>query len=113
MLLWNPTASPLVIQQPAQSPNTPSTRLSARDVKQIEAAGLRASCRFTLRTTAMGAAGKSHVTIVMQRPVTDAIELKEPDATSIVYVQGDHGWKIFPADAPTLKRTIRLEPVPY
>jgi hypothetical protein len=49
----------------------------------------------------------------MQRPVTDVVELKEPDATSVVYVQGDHGWRMFPADAPTLKRTIRLEPVPY
>jgi hypothetical protein len=113
VLLWNPTASPLVIQQPAQSPNTPSTRLSAGDVKQIEAAGLRGELSVYTANDRYGSGKKSHVTIVMQRPVTDAVELKEPDATSIVYVQGDHGWKMFPADAPTLKRTIRLEPVPY
>lgn len=113
VLLWNPTTSPLVIQQPAQTPNTPSTRLSAGDVKQIEAAGLRGELSVYTANDRYGSGKKSHGTIVMQRPVTDAVELKEPDATSIVYVQGDHGWRMFPADAPTLKRTIRLEPVPY
>ena len=113
VLLWTPATSPLVIQQPAQSPNTPSTRLSARDVEQIEAVGLRGELSVYTANDRYGSGKKSHVTIVMQRPVTDVVELKEPDATSVVYVQSDHGWRLFPAEAPTLKRTIRLEPVPY
>jgi hypothetical protein len=113
VLLWTPSTSPLVIQQPAQSPNTPSTRLSARDVEQIEAAGLRGELSFYAANDRYGSGKKSHITIVMQRPITDPVELKEPDATSVVYVQGDHGWRMFPADAPTLKRTIRLEPIAY
>ena len=113
VLLWTPSTSPLVIQQPAQSPNTPSTRLSARDVEQIEAAGLRGELSVYTANDHYGSGKKSHATIVMQRPITDVVDLKEPDATSVVYVQGDHGWRMFPADAPTLKRTIRLEPAPY
>jgi hypothetical protein len=113
VLLWTPSTSPLVIRQPAQSPNTPSTRLSSRDIEQIEAAGLRGELSVYTANDRYGSGKKSHVTIVMQRPVTDVVELKEPDATSVVYVQGDRGWRMFPADAPTLKRTIRLEPVAY
>ena len=113
VLLWTPSTSPLVIQQPAQSPNIPSTRLPARDVQQIEAVGLTGEISVYSANDRYGSGKKSHVTIVMQRPVTDVVELKEPDATSVVYIQGDHDWRMFPADAPTLKRTIRLEPVPY
>jgi hypothetical protein len=113
VLLWTPANSPLVIQQPAQSPSTPSAKLSARDIEQIEAAGLRGELSVYTANDRYGSGKKSHVTIVMQRPVTDVVELKEPDATSVVYVQGDHGWRMFPAHAPTLKRTIRLEPIAY
>ena len=112
VLLWTPSTSPLVIQQPAQIPIIPSTRLSARDVQQIEAAGLTGELSVYTANNRYGSGKKSHVTIIMQRPVSDIVELKEPDANSVVYVQGDHDWRMFPADAPTLKRTIRLEPVP-
>jgi hypothetical protein len=113
VLLWTPSTSPLVIQQPEQIPNTPSTRLSVRDVQRIEAAGLTGEMSVYTANNRYGSGKKSHVTIVMQRPVTDVVELKEPDAASVLYVQGDHDWRMFPADAPTLKRTIRLEPVSY
>jgi hypothetical protein len=83
------------------------------DVQQIEAAGLTGELSIYTANNRYGSGKKSHVSIVMQRPVTDVVELKEPDASSVVYVQGDHGWRMFPADAPTLKRTIRLEPLPY
>jgi hypothetical protein len=112
-LLWTPSTSALVIQQPAEIHNIPSTSLSARDVQQIEAAGLTGKLSVYTANDRYGSGKKSHVTIVMQRPVTDVVELKEPDGTSVVYIQGDHDWRMFPADAPTLKRTIRLEPVPY
>jgi hypothetical protein len=113
VLIWAPSTSPLVVQQPAQSPNTPSTRLSPTDVEQIEAVGLRGEVSVYTANDRYGSGKKSHVTIVMQRPITDVVELREPDATSVVYVQSDHGWRMFPANAFTLKRTIRLEPVPY
>lgn len=113
VLLWTPSTSPLVVHQRAESQSTPSVMLSARDVEQIEAAGLRGELLVYTANDRYGTGKKSHVTIIMQRPVKDLVELKEPNAASIVYVQGDRGWRMFPADAPTLKRTIRLEPLLY
>src|ERR1017187_5210940 len=113
VVLWTPSTSPLVIEQPRQIPNFPNTRLSARDVQQIKATGLTGELSVYTANDRYGSGKKSHVTLIMQKPVGEAVELREPDATSVVYTQEDHGWRMFPADAPTLKRTIRIAPVPY
>jgi hypothetical protein len=46
----------------------------------------------------------------MQAPVEEPVELKEPDGTTVVYVQHGKDWLSYPPDTPTLKRTIRIEP---
>jgi hypothetical protein len=53
----------------------------------------------------------SRAIIVVHGPVTASAELPEPDATTIVYVQEGGGWRMYPARAPMLKRTIRVEPL--
>ena len=83
------------------------------DIQQIKAAGVTGELSVYAANGHYGSGKKSHAIIIMQRPVAGAIELKEPDATSVVYIQGDHDWRIFPPDAHTLKRTIPLEPVAY
>ena len=113
VLLWTPSTSPLVIEQPEQIPNFPNTRLSARDVQQIKATGLTGELSVYTANGRYGSGKKSHVTLIMQKPVGEAVELREPDATSVVYIQEDHGWRLFPPDAPILKRTTRIEPIPY
>jgi hypothetical protein len=109
LLLWTPSTAPLAIQQPAEIPNIPSTKLSAIYLQQIEAADLKGELSVYTAGGRYGSGKKSHVTIIIQRPVAEVVELKEPDATNVVYIQGAHDWRMWPPDAPTLKRTIRLE----
>ena len=104
VLLWTPSASPLTIQEQTQ------IRLSPIEIQQIKDTGITGALSTYTANGRFGSGKKSHVTLIMQRPVNQPIELKEPDATRVVYVQYGKGWKIFPPDARTLERTIRIEP---
>jgi hypothetical protein len=110
VLLWTPSASPLVIEEQRQAPNFKDRALSAVEVQQVKETGLTGTLSVYTANASYGSGRKSHVILVMQEAVREVIELKEPDACSIVYIQGDHKWQMFPPTAPTLKRTIRIEP---
>jgi hypothetical protein len=110
VLLWTPSASPLVIEEPRQPP--PEMRLSPQEVQQIKDTGITGML-FTFggfTANSYRRDKKSRVILIMQRPVNEAIELNEPDATSIVYIQDGTRWRMFPPHAATLQRTIRIEP---
>lgn len=51
---------------------------------------------------------QARIVIVMQRPLDAAVDLPQPDATSVIYVQETKDWKMIPSDVTTLRRTIRL-----
>lgn len=53
---------------------------------------------------------KAYVIIVLQRPVKEGVNLDQPDRTNVIYVQTNDGWKMYPSDAKTLQRKIRLAP---
>ena len=112
VLLWTPSASPLAIREPSQVPSPPNMKLSQTEIQQIKDTGITGSISTFAVNGRYGSGKKSHVTLIMQGPVTEPIELKEPDATSVVYVQNGKDWTIFPKNAPTLKRTIRIQPRP-
>jgi hypothetical protein len=107
VLLWAPSTSPLVIEQ---APNVRDMKLSALEAQQVKDTGLTGTVSVYAANARYGSGRKSHVILIMQEPVSEAIELKEPDACSIVYIQGNHKWQMFPPTAATLKRTIRIEP---
>jgi hypothetical protein len=113
--LWTSAASPLAIRQPDLTSNRPDMASSPTEIQQIEKTGITGSISVfntpTSRFTRYGSGKKSHVTLIIQRPVTRPVELREPDATNVVYVQQADGWKMFPPNAHTLERTIRLEPL--
>jgi antitoxin component YwqK of YwqJK toxin-antitoxin module len=52
----------------------------------------------------------SRAVFIMKKLIDSPIELKLPNETTIIYVQGDDGWEKIPGDAPTLDRTIRFKP---
>ena len=104
ILLWTPSDSPLTIEEQTQ------IRLSPIEIQQIRETGITGAVSTYAANGRFGRGKKSHVTLIMRGPVNQAIELKEPDATNVVYVQYGAGWKIFPPDAHTLERTIRIEP---
>jgi hypothetical protein len=54
--------------------------------------------------------GQARAIILMRHAEFRRVWLPQPDATTILYVQEDDGWRRYPADAATLPRAIRLEP---
>jgi hypothetical protein len=105
VLLWTPSDSPLRIRQPS-----PNIKLSSSEIRQIEDSGITGTLSTYAADGRYGSGKQSHVILIMQGPVKARIELKEPDASNIVYVQYGENWKMFPPKTRTLKRTIRIEP---
>lgn len=52
--------------------------------------------------------GTCRFVIVMSRPVREPIDLPKPAAGDIVYIQTEQGWRVFPSQAQTVSRTVRL-----
>ena len=85
-------------------------QLSPSEIQQINDTGITGELSPFTVNNGFGNGKSSHVILIMQGPVKGPIELKEPDAGNVVYVQYGADWKMFPPNAPTLKRTIRIEP---
>lgn len=85
--------------------------LTEKELAQLKAIGI------TGHLTVVGGSehgnGKlSRAVIIMQHQITDAVELLQPDRAEVIYVQDGNAWKMYPPDAPTLRRVIRLEVSP-
>lgn len=104
VLLWTPSASPLTIHEHTQM------RLSPIEIQQIIATGITGALSTYAANGRVGSGKESHVTLILQKPVNQPVELKEPDGISVIYIQYGEGWKIFSPNAHTLERTIRIEP---
>lgn len=106
---WVPSSQPLGVSD-LMDESRPYARLSAADIEQVKKAGITGRVvTFSFGNYGNGSK-QSRAIIVIQNPVTAPVELPEPDATTIVYVQHADRWRLHPASAPTLKRTIRIEP---
>jgi hypothetical protein len=106
VLMWAPSTSPLKIINKENIPN-----LSSAEVKQLRAIGIGGTISYDMGANAYGSGTRtSEVMIIMQRPVTAAVGLREPEAGSVVYLQGGDGWRMFPPTARTLARTISIQP---
>ena len=110
VLLWTPTASPLVIEQLQQTPGAPGVTLSAADIQQIKSTGISGRVSVYAANGKYGKGKHSRAILIMREPVREAVQLKEPNATSVVYIQDGAGWRQIPPNAPTLSRTIRIAP---
>ena len=94
-------------------------RLTNADVERLRALGLSGSVTFAgSGIYGSGPPGtnedrpNAYVLIVLQRPVKEPVNLAQPDRTKVIYVQTDDGWRMYPSDAKTLQRKIRLAPDP-
>ncbi len=102
---WTASNSPLRVSDSFDG----NARLSAAEIAQLGNAGLTG----TVSNNGYGVYGsgkRSRVILVMQTPVDRTIELQEPNAATIVYVQHGKDWTSYPPKAPTLRRKIRVEP---
>jgi hypothetical protein len=48
------------------------------------------------------------VLILVRGPISSKVTVREPKAADVVYVQEGEHWKMYPANAPTIKKTITL-----
>jgi hypothetical protein len=112
IMLWVPSASPLNIQELQQIPGSSEMGLSKTEIQTIKETGIGGTVSTYSRNAKYGSGKKSRVTLIIQWPISEPVELKQPDATHIVYVQYGSEWRAFPKNAPTLKRRIRIQPEP-
>ena len=57
-----------------------------------------------------GGGKRARMLVIVTGPVPRETRLRVPKGVSVVYVQRDAGWDMYPPEAQTLRDTIRLEP---
>ena len=102
---WEEFGSSLSVE-----PLKPEYQLSASEVKELQAAGIKGKVSVYAPRTGYGSGKRGSVLILIQAPVSGTVALKEPDASNIVYFQTGGKWRKYPEDAPTLNRAIVLSP---
>jgi hypothetical protein len=108
---WTPSPQPLTVSDPVGE-TRPEARLSEAEIERLKEAGVTGRVDTFSCGNYGGGNKSSRAIVVIQSPVTAPVELPEPDATTIIYVQHGTDWRPYPAGAPILKRTIRIEPWP-
>ena len=87
-------------------------KLTVADLSTLEALGLRGK----LKLNGGGSCGEepftSRTLIVAQRPIKQPVDLPQPNNCEVIYYQVDDEWRKFPAEAPVLKKRLRLTPDP-
>lgn len=87
-------------------------KLTDEDFNTLESLGLRGK----LKPNGGGHLGEepftSRTIIVAERPITEPIDLPQPNNCEVVYYQVGNEWRKFPEDAPVLKKRFRLTPGP-
>jgi hypothetical protein len=102
---WEESGSSLSVDRQG-----PEFQLSTEELKEMQAAGIKGKVSVDMAHAEYGSGKRGSVLILIQRPVSGPIMLKEPDASNIVYFQTGGEWKKYPKDAATLNRTIDLSP---
>ncbi len=106
---WVPAPHRLLTADGSEG-SLPAPRLTDPEFTLLVQSGLTGKVT-TFSLDKYGNGNKSSTAIVvLQRPVASPVELPEPDACTVVYIQEADDWRRFPPHAPVLKRTIRLEP---
>ncbi len=110
VLRWMPSSEQLTVSD-SIGKSHPETRLTDADIEQVKQAGVKgAVMKFWMNNYGNGRKS-SRAIIVIQSPVSVPVDLPEPDGATVVYVQRGNTWQKYPANAPILKRTIRIEAI--
>jgi hypothetical protein len=109
VFLWSPSDTPLKIDVgPFQG--FPNSGLTSQQVGQLKAMGLRGTISAWTVNGSYGSGPKSYAVLILQHPVSSAVELPEPDAASVIYVQRGDKFDKYPPSAPVLRRVIQIAP---
>lgn len=100
---WKPGPEPLKVTS-----CWPEDGLTNEELDQLKATGLRG--RLTIVTHSPPATDKrNRAVVVMHRQLDSAVELFQPDRTTVIYVQEGSDWRKIPFGARTARQMISLE----
>lgn len=105
---WKPSQQALTVSDALQATDAALTTADLVQIRKLKLNGTIENAGGLVSGTA-GAEG--HALIMLDHPVMSRVELPEPDAVTVVYIQRHEGWEKYPPTAPTLKRTIALQPL--
>ena len=85
--------------------------LTREDINQLASFGLTGQLNVLSGSRTGGEIKHSRVIVVMQRQLDKlSIDLAQPNGVNVIYVQDENNnWRMYPANAPTLQRSIHLE----
>ncbi len=86
--------------------------LSATEVSVLHSLGLRGELHGGIQSFSGGGDKKARALIVVRGPISSKVTLREPKAADVVYVQDGEHWKMYPANAPTIRKMITLTDAP-
>ena len=99
---WVPGSEALSVE------TTEGSKLTEEESNTLHQLGLQG--RLVLEGRNLFGSGKpSRMLVVLQHPVDAPVELRQPDGGQVLYVQRDKGWEMYPPNAATFPRTVRLE----
>jgi hypothetical protein len=110
VLTWTPSSEPLTVSN-LSGKSRPDTRLTEADIEQLRQAGVTGAVANYVVNNYGNGGKSSRAIIVIQNPVSVPVEFPEPDGATDVYVQHGNTWQKYPANAPILKRIIRIETI--
>jgi hypothetical protein len=99
-----PTSSAMVVEDPRG--------LASNDEKNLlRQADLSGSVRIEgAHASNTAQSPLARVLVVASNPILSRVRLRQPDGTTVVYIQTTEGFRMFPSDARTLDRSIELWP---
>jgi hypothetical protein len=89
-----------------------SDKLSVDDIKRLRSIGLRGSVRVGMQASKTTGNGSRHARaiIVLRERLETRVDLREPKATTVVYVQDGKNWNMYPPGARTIDKKISFWP---
>ena len=84
------------------------SKLSMEDFTSIQALGLRGKLIASGYSSIGNEPFNSRTLIVAQHPIKKSVDLAQPNNCQVIYYQVGDEWRKSPADAPVLKKRIRL-----
>ena len=86
---------------------TDNTGLSEGELKTLNSLNLRGTLQGEIQSYSGGGDKHARALIVVRGPMTSKV-VRQPKATNVIYVQDGTTWRMYPNDAPTLRKKITL-----
>jgi hypothetical protein len=86
----------------------PDSGLTKDEVAVLNSLGLKGELHGGIQSSSGSGEKSARALIVIRGALTSKIKLRQPKATNVVYVQDGSTWRMYPSDAPTLRKRITL-----